>query len=71
VKTLKEVAHRHFKDALVKQFNAIYGTDEDDLGEWQNLCHIVDIYLIPDDLEACREASTFVPRKFCVSDRRY
>lgn len=54
----REQAHRNFKDALVKQFNEIYGMDEDDLGKWQNLCHIVDIYPIPDELEACREAST-------------
>ncbi|KAN0082970.1 hypothetical protein V8E55_008765 [Tylopilus felleus] len=52
----REDAHREFKNTLVKQFNEIYGTDEDDLGEWQNLCHIVDIDPIPDDLESCREA---------------
>ncbi|KAI9567957.1 hypothetical protein HD554DRAFT_2105189 [Boletus coccyginus] len=52
----RKVAHRNFKDALVKQFNEIYGTDADDLGEWQKLCHIVDIYPIPDNLKACREA---------------
>lgn len=56
----REDAHREFKNTLVKQFNEIYGTDEDDLGEWQNLCHIVDIDPIPDDLESCREASTIL-----------
>lgn len=57
----REDAHHKFKNALVKQFNEIYGTDEDDLGKWQNLCHIVGISPIPDNLDACRRASTFHP----------
>ena len=65
----REDAHRDFKDSLVKQFNEIYGTDEDDLGQWQNLCHIVDVYPIPDDLEACREANTLVPLYFASLTR--
>ncbi|KAF8127472.1 hypothetical protein EV363DRAFT_1401177 [Boletus edulis] len=48
-------AYREFKNALVKQFNEIYGTDEENLAKWQNLCHIVDIDPVPDDLETCRE----------------
>ncbi|KAF8550040.1 hypothetical protein OG21DRAFT_518669 [Imleria badia] len=52
----RQAAHQDFKDALVQQFNDIYGTDEDDLGEWQKLCHVVDMDTIPDDLDACREA---------------
>ncbi|KAG6371463.1 hypothetical protein JVT61DRAFT_9490 [Boletus reticuloceps] len=39
----RQDAHQEFKNALVKQFNEIYGTDEEDLAEWKNLCHIVDI----------------------------
>ncbi|KAG9311185.1 hypothetical protein JVU11DRAFT_8258 [Chiua virens] len=48
-------AHEEFKDALVKQFNEVYGTDEDDLGDWQNLCLILQIDPAPDDLDGCRE----------------
>ncbi|KAG6371466.1 hypothetical protein JVT61DRAFT_9496 [Boletus reticuloceps] len=48
----RQDAHREFKNALVKQFNEIYGTDEEDLAEWKNLCHIVDIDPVPDDLDA-------------------
>ncbi|KAG6919879.1 hypothetical protein DXG01_015587 [Tephrocybe rancida] len=50
-----------FKDALVQAFNAIYGTDENDLASWMTLCHALSI-TPPEGLEACRAAvkATFV-----------
>ncbi|KAH0828911.1 hypothetical protein J3R83DRAFT_2330 [Lanmaoa asiatica] len=42
-----------FNDALVQQFNFIYGTDSD-LGAWQNLCEVIDIRPIPDNIEECQ-----------------
>ncbi|KAG1751925.1 hypothetical protein EDD22DRAFT_915337 [Suillus occidentalis] len=52
----REQASRDFKDALVKQFNDIYGTDVNDLTSWRTLCQIVHVSPIPDTLESCREA---------------
>ncbi|KAG0705570.1 hypothetical protein DFH29DRAFT_905992 [Suillus ampliporus] len=52
----REKASRDFKDALVQQFNHIYGTDADDLTSWRTLCQIVHISPIPDTLTSCREA---------------
>ncbi|KAG1867072.1 hypothetical protein C8R48DRAFT_704106 [Suillus tomentosus] len=52
----REQAHCDFKDALVQQFNEIYGTDPKNLTSWRNLCQIVRISPIPDTLESCREA---------------
>ncbi|KAG6864708.1 hypothetical protein C0991_007747 [Blastosporella zonata] len=51
-----------FKDALVRSFNDIYGTDENDLANWATLCHILDITPIPENLDGCRDAvkATFV-----------
>jgi hypothetical protein len=43
-----------FKNALVKEFNSIYGTDENDLGSWQGLCGILGIP-ISESLEECRK----------------
>jgi len=43
-----------FRDALVQEFNRIYGTDEKDLGLWQRLCDTLRIY-VPDTLDACRK----------------
>ncbi|KAH0826380.1 hypothetical protein J3R83DRAFT_5345 [Lanmaoa asiatica] len=62
----KEEAHQGFKDALVQQFNKVYGTNEDDLGNWQNLCYITHIKPIPEGLNACREASTLSSLSFAV-----
>ncbi|KAN0082973.1 hypothetical protein V8E55_008768 [Tylopilus felleus] len=53
----RKKAYQNFKDALVQQFNGFYGTDVNDLKSWQNLCYIVHIDPIPEDLHACREAS--------------
>ncbi|KAG2354028.1 hypothetical protein BDR07DRAFT_1454263 [Suillus spraguei] len=52
----REEAHCNFKDALVQQFNDIYGTDVNDLTSWRTLCQIVRVSPIPDTLESCREA---------------
>ncbi|PCD36563.1 hypothetical protein FGRA07_07567 [Fusarium graminearum] len=48
-------AKRDFKAAMVKQFNDIYGTDPDNLENWQKLCHVLNIEPAPTSLEACRE----------------
>ncbi|KAN0082972.1 hypothetical protein V8E55_008767 [Tylopilus felleus] len=53
----RKKAHQNFKVALVRQFNNFYGTDVNDFKSWQNLCSIVRIDPIPEDLHACREAS--------------
>lgn len=50
-------ARRTFKSAMVQQFNNLYGTDEEDLNSWQNLCHILNIKPVPEGLKECREVS--------------
>lgn len=52
----REQAYLDFKDALVQQFNDIYGTDVNDLTSWRTLCQIVHVSPIPNSLESCREA---------------
>lgn len=51
----KEEAKELFKDALVQEFNKIYGTDENDIESWHTLCRVLTIDPIPDGLKACRE----------------
>ncbi|KAG9308168.1 hypothetical protein JVU11DRAFT_12394 [Chiua virens] len=41
-----------FNDALVQQFNFLFGTDSD-LGAWQNLCGVIDITPVPDTIDDC------------------
>ncbi|KAG8741837.1 hypothetical protein FRC12_015529, partial [Ceratobasidium sp. 428] len=44
------------------QFNAIYGKNEKSLSAWQNLCDVLQLADVPNDLNACRELvrSTYV-----------
>ncbi|KIJ63550.1 hypothetical protein HYDPIDRAFT_112993 [Hydnomerulius pinastri MD-312] len=50
----RQEARGGFKDALVQQFNYIYGTDGNDLGAWQNLCSVIGIKPVPEDVDACQ-----------------
>jgi hypothetical protein len=50
----KKEARDLLSDAITRQFNDIYGTDEDDIGSWQNLCRVLRISIIPEDLEGCK-----------------
>ncbi|OAX40311.1 hypothetical protein K503DRAFT_781515 [Rhizopogon vinicolor AM-OR11-026] len=52
----RKCAHGNFKDALVQQFNRIYGTDVDDLASWRTLCQIVNVSPTPGTLKSCRKA---------------
>jgi hypothetical protein len=55
-------ARRKFKAAMVQEFNALYGTDMDDLSSWQKLCHVLNIQPVPDQLKECRQV-----RVYCLS----
>ncbi|KAG9088320.1 hypothetical protein FS749_002252 [Ceratobasidium sp. UAMH 11750] len=57
-----EDARTKIRNALTRQFNTIYGTDENDLLAWQNLCRVLELQEVPDELFRCRQAvkSTFV-----------
>jgi len=51
----REEARAKFKDALVQEFNNIYGTDENDVGSWQGLCRVLGITPVPGSLAECRK----------------
>ncbi|KAL5635320.1 hypothetical protein ACGC1H_004191 [Rhizoctonia solani] len=50
----REEARDNLKDAMVQEFNAIYGTDLESLAAWQSLCRVLNLTDVPDKLEACR-----------------
>ncbi|TFK67466.1 hypothetical protein BDN72DRAFT_879641 [Pluteus cervinus] len=52
-------AQGRYKASISSQFNKIYGTDVNDLTAWQNLCRVIDIAPIPNDLERCRKKVAF------------
>lgn len=51
-------ARREFKAAIVQLFNALYGTNADDLAAWQKLHKILSLDPAPEDLSLCRKVST-------------
>lgn len=53
-------AHAAFKNALTRQFNTNYGTDNDSLASWQSLCGRVGITPIPSTLKGCREVCGYI-----------
>ena len=53
----REEAREGIKDAMTRQFNIIYGTDENSLPAWQNLCSVLNLPNIPNKLGACRDVS--------------
>ena len=51
----REDAHEEFKSALVQQFNALYGTNADDIQSWHRLCLALDIEPLPEVFKEARE----------------
>lgn len=53
----KERQHvrEQLKIAMTREFNSIYGKDEEDLGAWQNLCRVLGIVPVPQELGDCRK----------------
>lgn len=51
----KRAVREGFKDALVQEFNARFGTDGNDLSNWQNLCNVLRIAPVPDTIQGCRQ----------------
>jgi hypothetical protein len=51
----RDKAWMDFRDALVLEFNEIYGTDENDLRSWQALCRVLSIVPVPAMLNECRK----------------
>ena len=53
----REDAREEFRTAMVQEFNSLYGKDVDDISAWQELCQIVHIFPIPDDIKICRQVT--------------
>ncbi|KAH8155789.1 uncharacterized protein LAJ45_00801 [Morchella importuna] len=49
-------AHRRFRSAMIDEFNATYGTDNNDLESWKNLCRVVRVDPVPETITQCRKA---------------
>ncbi|TEB28863.1 hypothetical protein FA13DRAFT_1735374 [Coprinellus micaceus] len=49
------MARDQFKDALVQQFNASFGRDENSLTGWQALCEVIGIEPIPERVSEAKK----------------
>jgi hypothetical protein len=54
-------ARRTFKDALVIQFNSLYGIDVADIDNWHKLCVALYIEPLPDTTHYCKEVRSWQP----------
>lgn len=51
-------AYRNFRNAIIEEFNATYGTDDRDLSSWQNLCRVVGVEPVPETITQCKKVSS-------------
>lgn len=54
----REEARREFKDAMVIQFNSLYGTDVANIENWHKLCIALYIEPLPETIHDCKEVSS-------------
>lgn len=52
----KEAARRDFNDAMKKEFDLLYGSDEKNINNWYKLCHVLRIDPVPNTLKECSAA---------------
>ncbi|RDX53153.1 hypothetical protein OH76DRAFT_1433139 [Lentinus brumalis] len=53
--TRRKIEWDEIHDAMVLQFNVMYGRRADDLSAWQSLCDALGVNPIPDNIAQCRK----------------
>ncbi|KAJ7036883.1 hypothetical protein C8F04DRAFT_953205 [Mycena alexandri] len=52
----REIAYAGYQLAMARTFRDIFGNDVDDLGNWQSLCRVLELDVIPQSLWGCQAA---------------
>jgi len=52
----KKTARSDFNDAIKKEFDSLYGSDEKNINNWYKLCHVLRIDPVPNTLKECSAA---------------
>ncbi|OSC99185.1 hypothetical protein PYCCODRAFT_1395651 [Trametes coccinea BRFM310] len=50
----REIAREELRNAMVQQFNVMYGTSVDDLASWQLLCTALGMSPVPNTIKGCQ-----------------
>ncbi|KAI9001215.1 hypothetical protein BD414DRAFT_474009 [Trametes punicea] len=50
----REAAREGLRNAMVQEFNAMYGTSAEDLASWQLLCSALGMKVVPNDVKSCQ-----------------
>ncbi|KAI9067584.1 hypothetical protein FKP32DRAFT_1620026 [Trametes sanguinea] len=50
----REIAREELRNAMVQQFNLMYGTNVDDLASWQLLCTALGMNPVPNTIKGCQ-----------------
>jgi hypothetical protein len=53
----KKAARKAFHFAMKREFDDLYGSDENDIDNWHKLCYVLKIDPLPDTLRECRAVS--------------
>ncbi|KAJ6554880.1 hypothetical protein B0H19DRAFT_1154728 [Mycena capillaripes] len=56
LKAARDTAYAGFQRAMARTFAEKFGTDVNDLGNWQSLCRVLEIAPVPQKMWACRAA---------------
>lgn len=54
-----DAARAGFRLAMVRTFNDLFGTDVNDLKNWQSFCTVLEISPVPTKLRDCRAVCRF------------
>jgi len=62
---------RGLKDAMVLQFNSIYGTNVKSVASWQSLCRVLGILPVPPTLKECQRVGLRLSHTLCVVHAKF
>ena len=70
VRALRDELKDGLRDAMVLEFNSIYGTDVNSVASWQCLCRVLGVSSVPTTLDECKEAGYVFPHIHLVVDAK-
>lgn len=60
-----------FREALVMEFNELYGVDVNEFESWERICEDIGIKPVPDTMEECRRVSVTFKSRLTTAMREF